>query len=174
MQKLSQGDRAAFEHLYDRYFNRLIWFARRFVADVQTAEDLVQEVFLKVIERPELFSVDKRFSTWIYTVTGNLCRNHLRNTQNRDRLNRENLETAVTNSFHHQMDFVTLQGQMNRALGDLSEMEQKLFILRFEEDLIIKQIAERVQIPEGTVKSGLFHLLKKLSRHLKEFTHAGY
>src|SRR4051812_47301468 len=90
MQLICKGGRGAFETLYDRYFNKLVWFAQGFTDDVQQAEDLVQDVFIKVIERPEKFDATKKFSTWIYVVTSNLCKQNIRNRKNRLRIIEQN------------------------------------------------------------------------------------
>ncbi|MCD6066415.1 MAG: hypothetical protein K0S33_1241 [Bacteroidetes bacterium] len=173
MAQVVQGDRMAFEMLYDRYFDKLVWFARGFMDDLQKAEDLVQEVFIKIIKRPELFDTDKKFSTWIYTVTGNVCRNALRDEQNRHRLMEEQIRPVHENStvIHHQADYHLLKERIKKVLETLSNKERNIYLLRFEQELSIREIAEIMDIPEGSVKSGIYYLLKKFSNHLKEFMH---
>ena len=168
-----KGDRGAFEMLYDRYFDKLVWFARGFVKDEQAAEDIVQEGFLKIIKQPELFDPGKKFSTWVYTLVGNVCRNAIRNEQNRSRLMQEEIkpmyDTSVT--MHHQVDYSLLKKEISALIETLSEKEKNIYSLRFEQEMSIAEIAGILDIPEGSVKSGIYYLLKKLSNHLKEFTH---
>jgi RNA polymerase sigma-70 factor, ECF subfamily len=172
MQQVVAGNRAGLEHLYDRYFDKLVWFACRFVGDTQSAEDAVQEVFIKVIEKPLLFDTQKKFSAWIYTVTANHCRNKTRDHQNRERILRENMKPPVITGINDSIDLHLLQQRLQMAFSGLSDKEQRLYTLRFEEELSIKQIAEQIVVPEGTVKSGIFNLLKKISKQIKEFTYA--
>ena len=74
MQMLCGGNRMAFEIIYSRYFEKLVYFCKRLLyEDEQLAEDLVQEVFIKIIDKPERFDDGKIFSTWIYTIAKNLC-----------------------------------------------------------------------------------------------------
>ena len=62
-----KGQKMAFELLYARYFDKLVWYANGFVQDPFEAQDIVQEVFITLIESPEKFDTNRTFSTWIYT-----------------------------------------------------------------------------------------------------------
>lgn len=170
MADICKGDRNAFELLYDRYFNKLVWFAQGFLKDVQLAEDVVQEVFIRIMERPELFDQSRTFSTWAYTLTGNECKNRLRNAQNRSRIMEENHHVLYPQSA--EMDFDPdlgyVQAQIRKAFEGLNDKEKNIYVLRFEQERSIKEIAELVQIPEGSVKSGIYYLLKKMGTQLKE------
>jgi RNA polymerase sigma-70 factor (ECF subfamily) len=171
IRRFAKGDRIAFELIYDRYFKKLVWFATGFTRDGKIAEDVVQDVFIKLIEKPGIFDSDRKFSTWIYTVTGNRCKNIVRDSENRNRLMRENPFTdPVTGSeFQSNFDRRLLQQELSNAIDQLNEKEKSIYVLRFEEEHSIKQISEIISIPEGSVKSGIFHLLKKVAKHLKEF-----
>lgn len=173
MQQACNGDREAFEMLYDRYFNKLVWFAQGFTSDVQQAEDLVQDVFIKVIERPEQFDRSRKFSTWIYVVTANLCRQAIRNQKNRSRIIDmvvlPNTETVSENL--HRADHAFLRQSIQAGYAQLSEKEKNIYTLRFEQDMNIKEIAEIIGIPEGSVKSGIYYLLRKFAIYLKDFDH---
>jgi RNA polymerase sigma-70 factor (ECF subfamily) len=169
---IGKGNRKAFEMLYDRYFEKLVSFAFRICGDTHQAEDTVQEVFIQIIEKPGQFQTDKKFSTWVYTITGNASRNVLRNTQNRARLAQENATSFLPKNTEitHHFDYRLLREKLESIYQDLNDKEKNIFILRFEQELSIREIADIVNIPEGSVKSGIFYLLKKLSYHLKEFT----
>src|SRR5262245_12872704 len=73
------GDPQAFEELVDRYQRRLLNFVYRTIGDRERAEDLVQEVFIRVHRHLARFDQTKKFSTWIYTIASNLAKNELRN-----------------------------------------------------------------------------------------------
>lgn len=170
---VSKGERKAFELLYDRYFDKLVWFAQSFTNDLHKAEDAIQEVFIKIIEAPEQYDRNKKFSTWIYTLAGNACKNLLRNEQNRSRLLEENRPQSSSHTDDKQLslDHKFLQQRIRSAYAGLNEKEKQLFVLRFEHDLSLKEIAAVINIPEGSVKSGIYYLLKKMSHSLKDFTH---
>ena len=73
------GDHQAFGTLVDRYQTRLLNFINRTIGDRERAEDLVQEVFIRVFRHLHRFDQTKKFSTWIYTIASNLAKNELRN-----------------------------------------------------------------------------------------------
>lgn len=173
MKAILAKDNKAFAELYDRYFDKLVWYASGFVDDTHKAEDIVQEVFVKIIENPGQFNTDLRFSTWVYTITGNICRNYLRNETNRMRIIEKNILPAMTTNVQavNGFDLKILKQTINNVYSSLSEKEKNIFILRFEQELSLKEIAEIIEIPEGSVKSGIYYLLKKFTPYLKEFNY---
>jgi RNA polymerase sigma-70 factor, ECF subfamily len=173
MEKISKAEKQAFEILYDRYFNKLVWFARSFMDDVQHSEDLIQEVFIKLIEKPEQFDRTKKFSTWIYVVTSNRCKQALRDKKNRLRILEENVlpYKDKVSEINTNSDYRLLKNRIEDICCGLTEKEKSIYTLRFEQELAIKEIAMILQIPEGSVKSGIYYLLKKFAYQLKDFSH---
>ena len=147
-----------------------MFFANGFVKNQHQAEDIVQEVFIKLIEHPQHFNQNMRFSTWVYTLTANRCKNNLRDTQNRNNLLSQHLiqDTVEISSQH---DLLKLKQSLIFGIEQLNPKEKSIFKLRFEEDMSLKEISEIIEIPIGSVKSGLFHLLKKLSKKLSTYIH---
>ncbi len=166
---ICKGNPKAFELLYDRFFDKLVWFAQIFISEKQKAEDIVQEVFIKIIENPRQFDKNKKFTTWVYTITGNACKNTLRNEQNHSRILGQNIQKNTNIQQQHSIDKSILREKIQTAFNELSEKEKSIYTLRFEQELSIKEIAEIENIPEGSVKSGIYYLLKKITPHLKEF-----
>ncbi len=171
MSHILKGNKIAFELLYERYFSKMVWYAGRFLSDSQSAEDIVQEVFIKIIRDPEKFDTTKIFSTWIYTVTANLCKNKLRDEKIRNRSVKDHLGSAAeqTVEINHQADITYLRQILNEKFDALSDKEKDLFVLRFEQQLSIREIAEILSIPEGSVKSGIYYLLKKYAHILNYY-----
>ncbi|MCE3259969.1 MAG: hypothetical protein K0S12_1610 [Bacteroidetes bacterium] len=151
MAAAGKGDRKAFETLYHRYFDRLVRFSYSFMNDTQRSEDVVQEVFVRIIEKPELFDVTRKFSTWVYIVTGNECKQQLMKEQNRLRLLKQEVlpKKATSSEMHHDTDHKSLKEKLNVIYSKLTI----------------------TGAPEGSVKSGIYYLLKKISDQLKEYTH---
>jgi len=170
MKGLCIGQKHAFEILYDRYFDKLVYFANGFVKNQHQAEDIVQEVFIKLIEHPHQFNPSMRFSTWVFTLTANRCKNNIRDTQNRSQLIENNViqEAIELNSKH---DLSWLNKNLTQGIEQLNPKEKTIYTLRFEEEMSLKEIAETIDIPIGSVKSGLFHLLKKLAKQLSAYTY---
>jgi RNA polymerase sigma-70 factor (ECF subfamily) len=169
---VTKGQHKAFEALYERYHARLHFFAVGYVGDREQAADIVQDVFMKIIERPENFDVNKKFTTWVYTVTANACKNALRNESNRSRI-RERV--AGDNDYECPPDTSVKDKQLlsetiKRVLEELSEKERLVYLLRFEQELSILDIAAIANIPAGSVKSCIFYMLKKFEQRLKHFS----
>jgi RNA polymerase sigma-70 factor (ECF subfamily) len=164
-----QNDQAAFGQLYDRYARKLTWFCQRMVQSKEHAEDLVHETFIKIIEHPKAFDRGHKFSTWIYTIANNLCLNSIRNQSNREKLLEVNYEAPQVVFSQTGIDAAKLKTKINDLFQYLSEKEKAVFVLRFEHELSIKEIAEILTIPEGSVKSCLFYLLKKFDTQLQSF-----
>ena len=73
-----QGKEKAFTELYTRYAKPMLYFFyQRLYQDEPKAQDFLQDLFLKIIEKPQLFDRDKKFKTWLYTVATNMCKNYI-------------------------------------------------------------------------------------------------
>lgn len=165
----ARGSEQAFEELYNRYYKKLLWFSMRLVGSKEQAEDIVQDTFIKIIDKPAAFNPALKFSTWIYTIVNNACLTNMRNESQRDKLLTENYVPVHITHLKHSIDVKLIQQKINTLYKDLSSKEQVVFVLRFEQELSIKEIAAIAQIPEGSVKSCLFYLLKKIAQQLKNY-----
>lgn len=166
-----EGSDDAISELYRRWFSRLRAFACRYVGNQHEAEDLVQELFLKWVNRPELFDSAKSFSSWIFVSLRNQCLNLLRNDKTRRTLAELHFNPDPLVSFQNGMDAQKLKLELAEWYKTLSEKERLVFVLRFEHQLPLKEISEIAGIPEGSVKSCLYYLLKKVSPIAKMYTH---
>ncbi len=162
-----RGNEKAFEALYDRYHQKLQWFSRRITGNKEQAEDIVQDTFIKLIDKPQAFNPAQKFSTWIYTVVNNASLSAIKNESNRARLIDEHYVQTDSTLMKHQYDASLIRQTINTIYGELNEKEKMVFVLRFEQDLSIKEISGIAQLPEGSVKSCLFYLLKKIDKQLK-------
>src|ERR1700712_473931 len=76
---IADGKEKAFTELYERYSKKMLYFFyQRLYQDKQKAQDFLQDLFLKILEKPQLFNADKKFKTWIYTLAANMCKNEYR------------------------------------------------------------------------------------------------
>jgi RNA polymerase sigma-70 factor, ECF subfamily len=168
---IARGRKKAFAELYDRYYGRLVNFAYSHTADIPQAEDIVQDIFIKIMEHPEMFDTTRRFKTWVYTVTINACRNVQRNEANRRRLLQQDIlrMDAAAAPEILRSDKRLLALRVSELLEQLSEKEKMVYVLRFAEGLTIPEISKTAGIPEGSVKSCIHYLLKKFAEHLKDF-----
>lgn len=164
-----QGDKQAFSTLYHRYFDKLVWFAQQHLYNKSEAEDVVQEVFEKMITSPKQFDTSQKFNTWAYTLTANRCKNTIRNKTNRHKIEQEELSTLDKIEPNLNIDANLLKQQLSTIFKELNSKEKMLFVLKFEQSLSTKETAEAIGIPEGSVKSGLFYLLKKIKDKIKYY-----
>ena len=168
-----KGNKMAFELLYARYFDKLVWYANGFVNDPYEAQDIVQETFITLIESPEKFDTHRTFSTWIYTVAANKAKNRVRSlSRKKEWLNTlQLLQRDRLAKLHHRVDMKTLLHELSRIYDTLNDKEQQVFILRFEQQKSISEIAHALDLPQGSVKSCIFYMLKKYSSLLKHFNY---
>lgn len=176
MVRIAEGDIAAYEMLYDRYKNRILTFVVRFVGSREWAEDITQEVFLKVYKSPHSFDPRSRFITWLYAVARNLSIDNLRKrrpvmglsltTHDGDEFT---IEPPSNPSIRP--DKIALMHEMeatvSRLLQDLSPKLREVFILCAMQDLSYEEAALIVDCPPKTVSS---RLSRARSRFTKEFS----
>jgi RNA polymerase sigma-70 factor (ECF subfamily) len=143
------------------YFYRMLW------QDAQVAEDFTQDLFLKIIEKRAYYDPEKRFSTWIYTVAGNMVKNEYRRVSRKKPL--PEMTEILEENFSENIDNVVFENQLNKALDNLDDVQKQCFILRYQEEMSMKEIADIIGCPEGTVKSRLFYTVKKLANKLRVF-----
>jgi len=177
MQCIQRADTSAFNELYDRYSKRLLfYFFRELGGDEEKAQDFLQETFLKIVEKPELFDVERRFSTWIFTVAYNMCKNEYRRQEVRNIIennpNMDEISQGFDSEYHHTEKKVDQKNFESALLAELEKFDdghRSVFLLRYQQNLSVKEIGEILGCSEGTVKSRLFYTTQKLANRLKAF-----
>ncbi len=172
MLHIAHGNSEAFTEIYNRYSHKLLrYFYRLLNSNQSKAEDFTQDLFIKLMQAAPSFNADKKFSTWLYTMANNMCRNEWRNQSNRNSiLNKIEFESIVHQNFHQKIDQKSLLQKLETEIQQLPELDQTLIAMRYQQELSIAEIAAIIDIPEGTVKSKLFYLMKKLSVKLKVYS----
>ena len=173
MQLVTKKDAKAFSEIYDRYGKKMLnYFHRMLWKDKEKAEDFMQDLFVKIIEKPQMFDASRPFKTWLYSIANNMCKNEYKKQEiRRDKheiLTRE-LDNSIQDDFSENLDFREFNVKLDQELQKLDENHRSTFIMRYKEDLTIKEISEIMECSEGTVKSRLFYSLKKLTPHLQVF-----
>lgn len=171
MVRLTKGKKKAFDELYSRYAPRLNnYFYRMLYQDTEKADDFTQDIFLKIIEKPFSFDPTRKFSTWIYTVAGNMCKNEYRKNQVRSIMQPLRDEDPADHvDFVADFDKKIFDSELMKAVDELQEHHKECFLLRYQQELSIKEIAQILDCPEGTVKSRIFYCLRKLKKSLHLF-----
>ena len=172
MELVVRGDEKAFASLYDRYHRRLLsYFHRMLWSDKEKAQDFLQDLFTKLASRPQSYDPSRPFQTWIFSVANNMCKNAYRH------------EVVVREAAAHLKNGVDrveavggigvdrehFRDRLDEELDKLDPDHKATFVMRFHEDMPIKEIATAFGCSEGTVKSRIFYTLKKLAERMKEF-----
>lgn len=161
------GESRSFDVLVDRYQSRLLNFVYRIVGDRERAEDLVQEVFIRVYRHLARFDRSKKFSTWIYTIASNLGKNELRNRSRNPLV----LFASITQGWEDEERPLEFEDPSSRpddlfrkrhvkelveqSVAQLPQHHREVFVLREIEGRSYEEIAEITHCNLGTVKSRL-------------------
>jgi len=174
MLHLQQGEASAFDELYSRYSKRLLgYFIRMLNFDKDKAQDSLHDVFLKIIEKPEMFDRSRSFKSWIFTIAYNTCKNHYKHDgvvkEAKDELKHTTdvLDEKFFISMAAKLDAIDFKKALNTELALLPVDKKTTFVLRYQEDYSINKIAEIMECSEGTVKSRIHYTLRILSEKLK-------
>lgn len=182
LRRFNQGDANAFAELVGRYQRPLYNFILRSVRRRDRADELLQDVFTKVVQRSQDFKGNSKFSTWLYTIARNLCIDHsrkmvFRRHQSLDAPSRPGSEEGPTlldrqaagDSTDRAAIAEDLKIRIADAVEELPEEQKEVFLMRHVQGLPFKEIAEVVGVPENTVKSRMRYALERLQRALSDY-----
>ncbi len=180
MARFQNGDTDAMQDLFARYQKPLFNFFYKMVGRREMSEDLVQETFLKLCRFGNSFrGSEAKFSTWLYSIAGNQCRDYIRHSARRPEAFVEDLEqnvsdddetgslyTASGSPVEDQIIQMEVQATIKRAIKSLPEKERTAIILREYQGLEYKEIAEALGCPIGSVKVLIFRARQRLRERL--------
>jgi|WetSurMetagenome_2_1015567.scaffolds.fasta_scaffold92572_3 RNA polymerase sigma-70 factor, ECF subfamily len=171
-----QGDHEAFRKLVENARVNVYRLAYDLTSDRHDAEDLSQEVFIKAYRALRTFRGDAKWNSWLYRITVNtfydLARSRMNkminysNNWDQDSGEREILKQGNSISPDASAEAAIIQKHIEQALDRLSPRERSVFVLRHYHDLTLKQIADTLEISDGTVKTFLFRAIQKLQQAL--------
>ena len=174
---MARGDRAAFQEFVEQYKKKVYYLALDMAGNPVDAEDISQEVFLKVFRSFATFRKDAKLGSWLYRVTYNASIDHLR----RKKFVPEPVGDDVLESRSQEdaglpprgamdpalaAESSLLQARISKALVKVSPQEKAVFLLRHYDDLMLKDIASSLGLSIGSVKSYLFRAVRKLQKEL--------
>jgi RNA polymerase sigma-70 factor, ECF subfamily len=184
MMRFQGGDRAAFGMLVRRQKTPLYNFIVRQIRVPQVAEDLVQDVFVKIVQNAADFKHEARFSTWAYAIARNVCIDHLRKMSLRKHPSLDQPskadedgptlgERTADPTPGAQVERSAIGGEMQvrivKAVEQLPEEQREVFLLREVGHVPFKDIAEMTGVSENTVKSRMRYALERLQDALSEY-----
>jgi RNA polymerase sigma-70 factor, ECF subfamily len=184
MTAYQKGDLGAFAELVARHEKRLWNFLRRFVRERTAAEDLLQEVFLRMIKSAPDWQPSAKVTTWLYTIARNLCTDHARRAVHRDAVSLDGSPAAADGSGPRPLlDRIAapalgaesqamgreISTRIDAALETLPVEQREVFLMREVMDMPFAEIAAAVGSSEPTVKSRMRYALERLRVALEDF-----
>ena len=171
------GNEDAYVELVKRYRDRLISFVYRFLGDLDLSEDIVQDTMLKVYTHKHYYKQIAKFSTWIYTVAGNLAKTELRKRKRRKETILSHMSTDDRKYEIPSKDLASeeiIQGEyaerdIQKAILQLPVHFRTVVILRDIQELSYEEISKIVKVPLGTVKSRINRARLQLQQMLKDY-----
>ena len=175
--RISRGDSAAFQEFVDRYKKKIYYIAYDITGDHDDAEDVSQEVFIKVFRSLKTFRRNAKVSSWLYQISVNASIDLLRKKASKPEKSMDDIEradiqenlpgssTRAQNPERSAEDLI-IQNHISEALQKVSPKERSVFVMRHYNELKIREIAEILGVSPGTVKALFYRATRKLRREL--------
>ncbi|WP_100374485.1 RNA polymerase sigma factor SigW [Bacillus sp. FJAT-45037] len=177
--EVKQGDEQAFAELVELYKDKVYQVAYRMVGNAHEAQDVAQEAFLRAYTNLDRFDVNRKFSTWIFKIATNVAIDRLRkkkpdfylqdSVNGSDHLTYESQLAAVEASPDEQVLTMELQEWVQDEINQLPPKYRIAIVLKYLEDLSLKEISEILDMPISTVKTRIHRgreALRKRMRHV--------
>ena len=164
--RLKSGDRSAIDQAVDRYSKPLYAFILRMTAERETAEDVFQETWVRVIRNIGSFRGDAKFSTWLFQIALNLCRNLARQKSRRTYVDIDQADQLSEEPEADGRDPL-LSRKIKKLVASLPDKMREVIVLRFYHDRTDQEIAEITGLPPGTIKSRIFRGMNMLREKIE-------
>ncbi len=182
IKEAQRGNVMAFETLIKRYDRQVLQLALSMVSNAEDAQDIYQEVFVRVYKNLRRFQFKSEFSTWLYRVVVNYCINYQKKRKRQRLFSLEQMDAGKgENSYKAQLPGserdpeahvlnTELSGKIDAAIEQLSAKQQMVFVLRHYHGYKLKDIAEMMGCSLGTVKNYLFRATRRMQELLNEYS----
>ncbi|WP_413288770.1 RNA polymerase sigma factor [Bdellovibrio sp. HCB337] len=167
VEEVKAGNRRSFSELVKRHQKGLLRMSLRFVKDLGTAEDVVQESFIKAYEKLHSFEGRASFKSWLFQIAVNNARNRIRDSR-KNMIDIENVQLAVGAEAESGMVHNAIAGMLQEEVDKLPDRQRTALVLRVYEDLSFKEIAEIMECPYDTAKANYRHALMRLRECFEE------
>lgn len=164
------GDHKSFEKLLDRYSEPLLGYIGRLVRDRVLAEDIMQEVFIKVIKGAHSFDASQSFKSWIYAISHNACMDHLR--RSKPEINVDPMPEVKSGENPEALASTKeLSSRLEDALAGLKPEIREVFLMREQSGLSFKEISGITGASLNTVLGRMHQAINKLKGIVREMNH---
>lgn len=174
-----EGNHWAFEKLINQYDRQVLSMAYQFVGNTPDAEDIYQEVMLRVYQKIKHFRFESQFSTWLYRIVVNCAINYRKKKRQHNHVSMHYAPKDQTDWEFPSADVSSrpetmvlnqeIRDQITQILETLPMMQRVVFVLRFSEDFKLREIADIVGCSVGTIKNHLFRCTQKMRYALSSY-----
>src|SRR3989441_13301505 len=174
IQRCLQGDQIAWDLIVRQYWRKVFNVAYKFVGKHDEAEDLTQDIFLKIFKSLDTFDRRANFQTWLISVSRNLCIDHYRSVRKeRETIDRDVNANELTPASRDEGPMAVLEQRdrvalLRQALAALPETLRTAVLMRDIQELSYQEIADALRLPEGTVKSRINRGRTELARQIRK------
>ncbi len=173
IERCLKGDQAAWDQIVRQHWRKVFNLAYKFVGRHDEAEDLTQDIFLKIFKALHTFDRRANFQTWLISISRNLCIDHYRSVRKeRETMARDVDASELTpvsreRGPHTQLEQLDLKHLIRLALAELPPTLRQAVVLRDLQEFSYQEIADQLGLPEGTVKSRINRGRLELARQLR-------
>ena len=159
----------AFTAIIKKYQEKLYWHIRRMVVVHDDADDVLQNVFIKVWKGLENFREDSQLYTWMYRIATNECLTFLEQQKKRSSVSLSDVESGLSNKIKADENFDSnrLEWKLQLAIQQLPEKQRLVFNLRYYDEMPYEQMSRVLETSEGALKASYHHAAKKIEDFFK-------
>jgi RNA polymerase sigma factor (sigma-70 family) len=167
--KNEQTKERAYTSIIKKYQERLYWHIRRMVVDHDDANDVLQNVFIRVWNGLANFREDSQLYTWLYRIATNESLTFLENQKKRSAISLSDVETGLSNKIKADQNFDAnrLEWKLQLAIQKLPEKQRLVFNLRYYDEMPYEEMSRILDTSEGALKASYHHAAKKIEEYIK-------
>ena len=158
----------AFTAIIKKYQEKLYWHVRRMVVEHEDANDVLQNVFIRVWNGLENFREDSQLYTWLYRIATNECLSYLEQQKKKATLSLDDGESNLSNKIiaDKHFDPVRLEWKLQLAIQQLPEKQRVVFNLRYYDEMPYEEMSRVLETSEGSLKASYHHAVKKVEDYI--------
>lgn len=159
----------AYTAIIRKYQEKLYWHIRRMVVDHDDANDVLQNVFIRVWKGLENFREDSQLYTWLYRIATNECLTFLEQQKKRSTISLSDVETGLSEKVKadQHFDSAKLEWKLQLAIQQLPEKQKLVFNLRYYDEMPYEEMSKVLETSEGALKASYHHAVKKIEDYIK-------
>ena len=158
----------AFTAIIKKYQEKLYWHIRRMVVEHEDANDVLQNVFIRVWNGLENFREDSQLYTWLYRIATNECLSYLEQQKRKSALSFDEMESGLSNKIvaDKYFDPNKLEWKLQLAIQQLPEKQRVVFTLRYYDEMPYEEMSRVLDTSEGALKASYHHAVKKIEDYI--------